>query len=72
MPDGKAAGVACVQLDEQYRCKIFHDPARPKVCASLQPAFDMCGTSRQQALFWLSELDRLSSPSALPQRKEMP
>jgi hypothetical protein len=61
MPDGKPAGVRCVQLDEHEGCKIFGHPGRPKVCASLQPSHEMCGTSRAQAMFFLAELERLTS-----------
>lgn len=36
---------------------IFNDPRRPAVCGSLQPAEDMCGDSREQALRWLGYLE---------------
>ena len=49
MPNGKAAGVRCVQLDVENRCKIFGDPRRPLVCASLQASAEMCGTSEDVA-----------------------
>lgn len=52
MPEGKPAGVRCVQLDDQMRCKIFNDPARPTVCHDLQPSTEFCGESREQALSW--------------------
>jgi len=29
MPDGKPAGVRCVQLADDNRCKIFGQPERP-------------------------------------------
>jgi hypothetical protein len=61
MPKGKPAGVRCVQLDERDGCKIFGRPERPAVCGSLQPAADMCGASRAQAMFFLSELERLTA-----------
>ncbi|NRF69367.1 YkgJ family cysteine cluster protein [Aquincola sp. S2] len=64
MPNGKPAGVACVQLDEQGRCRLFGQPQRPAVCASLQPALEMCGQSRQQAMLWLARLDHLTRPLA--------
>jgi hypothetical protein len=35
MPQGKPAGVRCIQLDEANRCRIFGRPERPAVCASL-------------------------------------
>ena len=62
MPQGKPAGVPCVQLDEDYRCRIFADPARPAVCAGLAPASDMCGHDHQHALQWLSTLENATRP----------
>jgi len=62
MPNGKPANTPCVQLDAQQRCKIFGSPLSPKVCAGLQPAADMCGSSRQQAMTWLLELEALTAP----------
>ena len=58
MPDGKPAGVRCIQLDDDNACRIFGSPERPSVCGGLQPAADMCGSSRVQALAWLSRLER--------------
>ncbi len=60
MPNGKPAGVPCVQLDEQLRCKLFGDPRRPAVCGGLKPSVEMCGDSREAALLHLSELERLT------------
>ncbi|MFJ2974880.1 YkgJ family cysteine cluster protein [Kluyvera sp. NPDC087067] len=62
MPHGKPANTPCVQLDEQKRCKIFASPLRPKVCAGLQPAADMCGATRSEALTWLLNLEALTAP----------
>ncbi|MGQ0530094.1 MAG: YkgJ family cysteine cluster protein, partial [Panacagrimonas sp.] len=62
MPLGKPAGVACVQLDAQLRCKLFADPRRPAVCAGLQPKLEMCGQSREQALQYLSGLEQQTRP----------
>jgi Fe-S-cluster containining protein len=61
MPNGKPAGVRCIQLDDENGCKIFGQAGRPAVCASLQPSHEMCGASREQAMFYLAELDRLTS-----------
>ena len=58
MPQGKAAGERCVQLDGEDRCLIFADPRRPSVCGSLQPSPDMCGHDRGQAMRRLSQLER--------------
>ena len=61
MPNGKPAGVRCVQLDEHDGCRIFGLPERPAVCGGLQPSTEMCGDSRAQAMFFLTELERLTA-----------
>ncbi|CAM4169187.1 YkgJ family cysteine cluster protein [Kerstersia similis] len=63
MPQGKPAGVRCIQLDEHERCRIFGQPGRPEVCASLSPSAQMCGTSRESAMQWLSWLENETRPS---------
>ncbi len=63
MPEGKAAGTRCIQLDENERCLIFGHPERPSVCASLQPERTMCGETREYALHWLRSLEDLTAPS---------
>lgn len=62
MPDGKPAGVRCIQLDEHERCKLFGKPERPAFCASLRPALDMCGGSRAEAMALLSALEIATRP----------
>jgi uncharacterized protein len=63
MPKGKPAGMPCVQLDEDYRCKIFGQPERPAFCMGLQASPDMCGDKREYAITWLSQLEILTKPS---------
>ena len=62
MPNGKAAGVRCAQLGEDNRCQVFGRPERPAFCAGLKPSPDMCGSSRGEALIWLSTLEELTRP----------
>ncbi|KPL50369.1 proteinase inhibitor [Xanthomonas axonopodis] len=62
MPHGKPAGVPCVQLDGQGRCRLFGLPTRPAVCTSLRPSADMCGASRAQALATLTALEHATQP----------
>jgi uncharacterized protein len=64
MPHGKPAGVRCVQLDDDLRCAIFGSPERPACCSGLQPQSEMCGTSRTEALAWLTRLETLTQPAA--------
>lgn len=63
MPGGKPAGVRCVQLDEDGRCRLFGHPDRPAVCGSLQPSAAMCGDRREHALAWLGRLERATAPT---------
>jgi hypothetical protein len=58
MPQGKPAGVPCIQLDAALRCKIFGMPGRPAVCGGLQPSAEMCGDSREQAMHWIGALEQ--------------
>ena len=62
MPDGKPAGVRCIQLTPDNRCKLFGKPERPKVCVKLRPSKDMCGETNQEALSNITELERLTTP----------
>ena len=62
MPHGKPAGIPCVSLDDDLRCRIFSDPSRPAFCASLQPHGSMCGDSREQAMAILDALERATRP----------
>lgn len=57
MPHGKPAGVPCVQLTADLRCRLFGQAERPAVCASLRPSAEMCGRSREEALEWLAALE---------------
>lgn len=58
MPNGKPAGVRCVQLTHDNRCAIFDHPDRPAVCASLKPSREMCGESQREAFEFLTRLER--------------
>lgn len=62
MPDGKPAGVRCVQLADDNLCRIFGRPERPAFCGGLQPSADMCGPDRSHAIAWLAELERMTAP----------
>ncbi|EOC8684743.1 YkgJ family cysteine cluster protein [Enterobacter roggenkampii] len=62
MPEGKPANTRCVQLSETDLCMIFGSPLRPKVCSGLQPTAEMCGSTREQAITYLLELEALTAP----------
>ncbi|WP_428852444.1 YkgJ family cysteine cluster protein [Imbroritus primus] len=62
MPHGKPAGVPCVQLTVDFRCRIFGRPERPAFCGGLQPSADMCGAKRDDAIVWLAALEAQTAP----------
>lgn len=63
MPDGKPAGMRCVQLTDDNRCQLFGQPNRPEVCNNLRPSEEMCGTSAQEALAYLVHLETITAPN---------
>jgi len=65
MPQGKPAGMRCIQLDDANRCRIFGLPERPAVCARLRPEPPMCGADRDAAMGWLTSLEIQTAPSSM-------
>jgi uncharacterized protein len=68
MPNGKPAGVRCIQLLADFKCAIFGQPTRPAFCGSLQPSLEMCGdekleNQREYAIAWLSNLEHMTKPN---------
>ncbi|WP_426117071.1 YkgJ family cysteine cluster protein [Massilia sp. PWRC2] len=62
MPNGKPAGVRCIQLGDNHLCLIFGQAGRPGFCAGLQPSAEMCGASRVEAMMWLTALEIATAP----------
>jgi len=62
LPNGKPAGVRCVQLTDDYRCRIYDRPGRPPVCAGFQASLENCGASREEAMAILAWLERTTLP----------
>ncbi len=56
MPEGKPAGVRCIHLQDDYRCAIYDDPAKPKVCTGFIAEPDFCGSGREEAMRILGSL----------------
>jgi uncharacterized protein len=63
MPNGKAAGVRCIQLSHDNRCMIFGQPERPTVCNRLRPEPAMCGEDFAQAMQNIAALEAATAPS---------
>lgn len=62
LPEGKPAGVRCPQLSADNRCRIFGQPERPVVCASLRPSLEMCGNNDAEAIERLNSWELLTKP----------
>ena len=62
MPEGKPAGVRCVQLDAENACLLFGLPSRPQVCSAFTPQVDMCSNGPLKALRWLTVLEQDTKP----------
>lgn len=60
MPQGKPAGVRCIQLNEQNLCKLFGKPERPEVCHQFKACCGVCGTSNEIALQTITELENIT------------
>jgi uncharacterized protein len=60
MPNGKPAGVRCVNLDALNRCKIHDSPDYPLVCQKHKATLEFCGENNEEAIERLSELERLT------------
>ncbi|TCT16083.1 hypothetical protein EDC18_10299 [Natranaerovirga pectinivora] len=61
MPNGKPAGVRCIQLTKDNNCKIFGEKERPKVCGNLKPSREMCGESNKEAYLYLEDLEKATA-----------
>lgn len=57
MPNGKPAGVRCVQLNEDNLCRLFGRPERPKVCGEFSADEEVCGENREEAIILLTSLE---------------
>jgi Fe-S-cluster containining protein len=58
MPNGKPAGVRCIHLLDDYRCAIYNDPTKPKVCSDFKAEPEFCGSTREEALRILYSLSK--------------
>ena len=65
MPRGKPAGVRCIQLTEDNRCRLFGRPERPEVCVGLRPSAEMCGGSFAEAMRHLTLLEESTTPERI-------
>ncbi len=58
MPEGKATGVRCIHLLSDYKCAIYTNPDKPKVCADFKAEPEFCGSTQEEALRILFSLSK--------------
>lgn len=61
MPAGKPAGVRCVNLDENHRCRVWGTAEYPAVCRGFLAEPMVCGSSREEALVLLTVMERATA-----------
>jgi uncharacterized protein len=64
MPEGKPAGVRCLQLSAENLCLLYRKPERPAVCVNLKASRQMCGSNRGEALQYLRDLEEATKPAS--------
>jgi uncharacterized protein len=62
MPNGKPAGVRCIQLTVDNKCKLFGQVSRPKVCLGLKASKELCGRDYEEAKSYLTFLEEATKP----------
>ena len=60
MPEGKPAGVRCIQLNENNLCRLFGEAFRPAVCGQFQAEQSICGERNEDAMSNLIALETLT------------
>ena len=62
MDHPKHAGEPCIHLTTDMRCAIYGQPERPGFCQAFHADPLFCGSSREEALAILSDLERTTLP----------
>ncbi len=57
MPDGKPAGMRCVQLNKDNLCLLFGQTSRPAVCLQFKAEQAICANTNSEALAILTQLE---------------
>ena len=60
MPDGKPAGIRCIQLNDDNLCNIFGKSERPEVCGRFKADADICCDADIDAMNNLIELENMT------------
>ena len=61
MPDGKPAGIKCINLGSDNLCTIHGSADYPEVCKNFSPSMEMCGQTTEHAVNFLRKLEELTN-----------
>ena len=62
MPNGKPAGIKCVNLTRDNLCALFGDPTRPAICKQFSATQEICGNNRAEAMFAIALYETVTAP----------
>ncbi|MHC4909057.1 MAG: YkgJ family cysteine cluster protein [Planctomycetota bacterium] len=62
MPNGKPAGVPCVNLGKDGLCALWGTDDYPSTCRSFQAMRSVCGTTSHEAMVNLRVLEKRTAP----------
>lgn len=62
MPDGKPAGVRCVNLNDEGLCRLWGRADYPDVCRNFRPSPWVCGETAAEALALIAALEKATRP----------
>ncbi|MFZ4401673.1 MAG: YkgJ family cysteine cluster protein, partial [Bacteroidales bacterium] len=60
MPEGKPSNTRCIQLSDDFLCKLFNQAERPKVCINFKFDAIICGECREDAMKIMNELESIT------------
>jgi Fe-S-cluster containining protein len=64
MPDGKPSGVVCANLaPDTHLCRVWNTEDYPQVCRDFPARRDACGSTPEEALLLLRELEQRTTPT---------
>ncbi|MFC1570086.1 YkgJ family cysteine cluster protein [bacterium] len=62
MPNGKPAGIRCVNLSEDNLCRIHTKENYPEVCKNFIATLESCGKTNEEAIDNLTRLEKETKP----------
>ncbi len=60
MPNGKPAGVRCINLTVNNHCSLFGSNERPEICNNFKPDVEICSKGALNALSQLTFLEKIT------------